>query len=271
MSARTVVRTERVRAEDFVQAVIKVWGLPDLTDTYDLIHPLSEGNDGDIYKLVNDAVPYVLKIYKTGLNRQYSEFQQDLLKNIDNPKAKAHPGYEAVYFAAVPVGWASHMGKKGLVFRYVVQPRKARLPTAKDRAQVRAQMEFLHWLGYCHLDITKRNILLADNDKCYLMDFDCICKIGKVPLGPLPPESSEPIMRRDPAQLDDDLHLWELLQPDFFKDLDPEQVAVTEYRLSLEEKKKHSSCKGESISGCRCWHQCARCDVVVFDFYLFLT
>ena len=35
----------------------------------------------------------------------------------------------------------------------------------------------------------------------------------------------------------------------FIKDLAPEQMAVTEYRLSLEEKKKHSSCKGESISG----------------------
>jgi len=103
-----------------------------------------------------------------------------------------------------------------------VQPRQARLPTARDRAQVRAQMKFLHWLGFCHLDITKRNILLAHGDKCYLMDFDCVCEIGKSPLGPLPPESSEPILRRDPAEIEDDTHLWQLLQGDYFNHLPAE-------------------------------------------------
>jgi len=238
MSARTVVRSERLRADDFVQAVINAWGLTDFTNTYDLIHPLSEGNDGDIYKLVHDAVPYVLKIYKTGLNRQYVEFQQDLKLHANDPKAKAHPGFEAVYFTAVPVGWATHMGKKGLVFRYVVQPRKARLPTASDRAQVKAQMKFLHWLGYVHLDITKRNILLADNDKCFLMDFDCVCKLGKMPLGPLPPESSEPIARRDPAQIDDDLHLWVSIQGVFFEHLDVDDTTADTYKAVLNEEKK---------------------------------
>jgi len=109
-----------------------------------------------------------------------------------------------------------------LVFRYVVQPRQARLPTARDRAQVRAQMKFLHWLGFCHLDITPRNILLAHGDKCYLMDFDCVCEIGRAPLGPLPPESSDPILRRDPAEIEDDTHLWQLLQGDYFKHLPAE-------------------------------------------------
>jgi len=83
-------------------------------------------------------------------------------------------------------------------------------------------MKFLHWLGFCHLDITKRNILLALGDKCYLMDFDCVCEIGRSPLGPLPPESSEPILRRDPADVEDDTHLWQLLQGDYFKHLPAE-------------------------------------------------
>ena len=221
MASRTVVRS--TRAYDYVDDVVHAWKLPDMTNTYDLVTPLSEGNDGDVYYMLDQEKPYVLKIYKSGVNRRYSQFQLDLLKHMDNPEAKAHPGYAAVYFAALPVGWAAHMGKKGLVFRYVVQPRKSRRPTSNDRAQVRDQIDFLHWLGYVHLDITDRNIMLADKDKCYLMDYDCVCKIDEVPLGPLPPESSKPVLRRDPVVLDDDEQLWKYLQITFFKGLPHEK------------------------------------------------
>jgi len=225
MASRTVVRS--TRAYDYVDDVVHAWKLPDMTNTYDLVTPLSEGNDGDVYYMLDQEKPYVLKIYKSGVNRRYSQFQLDLLKHMDNPEAKAHPGYAAVYFAALPVGWAAHMGKKGLVFRYVVQPRKARKPTANDRAQVRDQIDFLHWLGYVHLDITDRNIMLADKDKCYLMDYDCVCKIGDVPLGPLPSECTETLLtRRFPADLDDDDHLWQHLQTTFFKDLPPDEATL---------------------------------------------
>jgi len=220
-----VVRQDQIRADDYVDDVVRTWNLPDMTNSYDLVRPLSEGAQGDIYFMLNKAKPYAFKIYKTGVNRQYTEFQMDLLKNIDNPEAKAHPGYEAVYFAAMPVGWATHTGKKGLVFRYVVPPRKPRKPTARDRAQVRDQIDFLHWLGYVHLDITDRNIMLGDKDKCYLMDYDCVCKIGEVPLGPLPTELNEAILTQQyPAELDDDEHLWQLLQTTFFNDLSIEEA-----------------------------------------------
>ena len=248
MSMRTVV-SDSMRADDFVDEVIKNGNLLDMTTSYDMVTPFSEGNQGDIYKVVDKAFPYVLKIYKSGLNRQYTQFHLDLLKNIDNPEAKAHPGYEAVYFAAMPVGWATHMGKKGLVFRYVVQPRKSRRPNARDRAQVRDQIDFLHWLGYVHLDITDRNVLLADNDKCYLMDFDCVCKIGQIPLGPLPKESSEPIMRRDPAHLDDDDHLWQHLQTTFFKDLPADEVKLLPVQVSSAFFEFHCG-----LCASRCWY-----------------
>jgi len=244
MSLRTVIRSDRLRGDEFVQEVIDLLGLPDRTADYQVVHPMSQGNDGEIFKLIINHEPHVVKIYKTGLNAQYVHLQKTLLVYRDHPDAIRHPGYEAVYYTAVPVGWVTHMDKKGLVFRYVVQPRKARSPTASDRAQVRAQMQFLHWLGFCHLDITKRNILLADNGKCYLMDFDCVCRIGKIPLGPLPPESSEPILRRDPAQLEDDLQLWQLLQGSFFTDLQPESVTIEQYKSEVdEEKKKPTACK----------------------------
>jgi len=239
MSQRTVIRSDRLRGDEFVQEVIDLLGLPDRTADYQVVHPLSQGSDGEIFKLFIGNVPHVVKLYKTGLNSQYVKLQRVLLENKDKPEAKRHAGYEAVYFSAVPVGWVTHMGKKGLVFRYVVQPRQARLPTARDRAQVRAQMKFLHWLGFCHLDITKRNILLALGDKCYLMDFDFVCEIGRSPLGPLPPESSEPILRRDPADVEDDTHLWQLLQGDYFKHLPAEvdensvELVPANYRPSI--------------------------------------
>lgn len=122
------------------------------------------------------------------------------------------PGAKDVYFAAVPVGWILHLDKKGLVFNYVVGPEPPREPNANDEAQIQAQMEFCHLLGFCHLDITERNILLADDDKALLMDFDAVCQIGKSPLGPLPPESSDRVMRRDPVKIADDDHLWQLLR-----------------------------------------------------------
>jgi len=238
---RTVVRSDQMRADDYVDDVVQTLNLPDMTSTYDVVTPLSEGSQGDVYFLVNKAVPYALKIYKTGVNRQYTEFQKDLLRNIDNPEAKAHPGYAAVYFAALPVAWATHTGKKGLVFQYVVQPRKSRKPTASDRAQVRDQIDFLHWLGYVHLDITDRNIMLADKGKCYLMDFDCVCKIGHIPLGPIPIESTEAILtQRFPAELDDDEHLWHLLQTTFFNELSLDEAKVAQPAV------QHSQAAGQS-------------------------
>jgi len=238
---RTVVRSDQMRADDYVDDVVQTLNLPDMTSTYDVVTPLSEGNQGDVYFLLNKAKPHALKIYKTGVNRQYTEFQKDLLRNIDNPEAKAHPGYEAVYFAALPVAWATHTGKKGLVFRYVVQPRKSRKPTASDRAQVRDQIDFLHWLGYVHLDITDRNIMLADKGKCYLMDYDCVCKIDEVPLGPVPIESTEAILtQRFPAELDDDEHLWQLLQTTFFNELSLDESKVAQPAV------QHSQAAGQS-------------------------
>jgi len=40
-----------------------------------------------------------------------------------------------------------------------------------------------HSLGFVHLDITPRNILVTV-DTALLMDYDCVCQIGEVPRGP---------------------------------------------------------------------------------------
>jgi len=136
----------------------------------------------------------------------------------------------------------------------------ARQPTAGDRAQVKDQMKFLHWLGYCHLDITKRNVLLGNNDKCYLLDYDCVCAIGLCPLGPLPPESSDPVKRRDPAEVEDDLHLWYQLQGTFFKDLPVEhlqQAPPTAATAAGDEKKQSNA--AAPVAGKYCYTSSATC------------
>jgi len=227
---------------DYVDDVVKALKLPDLTNARELAVPLSEGDGGDVYDIRDQDKRYVLKIYKSGVSPCYTQFLLDLHKHMDDPEAKAHPGYAAVYFAALPVGWASYMGKKGLVFRYVMQPHRTRTPTADDRAQVRDQIEFLHWLGYVHLDITDRNVMLADQDRCYLMDYDCVCKIGSVPHGPLPMECTETVLtRRHPAQLSDDDHLWQFLQTTLFKGLPREKAKL----VSTEVKQQQAA--GEDV------------------------
>jgi len=36
----------------------------------------------------------------------------------------------------------------------------------------------LHWLDCYHLHIAQRNRLLADNIKCYLLDYHSVCTIN---------------------------------------------------------------------------------------------
>jgi len=249
--AHAAVRPDKMRGDAFLEQVIQNAELPDMTESYEMITPLDGDSGGLVYMLVNDGMPYVLKLHKSGPTQRYAEFQKSLLKHASDAEAQVHPGYQAVYTSAFPVGWATHMGKKGLVFRYVVPSRKPRKPTAKDRAQLQDQIDFLHWLGYVHLDITDRNILLADESKCYLMDYDSVCKIGHVPLAPVPFEYAEtPLLRRHPAHLDDDDHLWQHLQTTYFKD-----IPVEEDKTTPGEAKQQQQASGEGV--------CAPIDVLV--------
>ena len=62
--------------------------------------------------------------------------------------------------------------------------------------------------GFCHLDATPRNVLLT-SDYAYLMDYDTVCVVGQCQMGPVPPESSQNVLRRNPVRLADDEHLVE--------------------------------------------------------------
>lgn len=221
-----VTRLEKVRAQSNIRKVIDIWRLKDYTDDYQAMSSLAQGNDGKLLKIFIEHVPHVVKFYKTGVNAQYVTFQQTLMLQRDSADAQRQPGYEDVYYIAVPVGYVLHKDNIGLVFHFVIPPREAEdhVITVGDRAQLWAQIQFLHWLGFCHLDITARNVLLGRGGKCYLLDYDCVCALGRSPLGPLPPESSKAILRRDPADVLDDVHLWQQLQHTYFKDLPTEDT-----------------------------------------------
>ena len=98
-------------------------------------------------------------------------------------------------------------------------PNAPRALTAVDRESLRAQIDLCHKLGFCHLDITARNILPAEDGPAVLMDYDCVCRLGRSALGPLPPESSLRVKRRDAVRFEDDEFLWEqLLRMPIFED-----------------------------------------------------
>jgi len=63
-----------LRSDEYVDEVIKNAKLRDMTGPVEMVEPLSEGDHGDIYKILEKRKPYVLKIYKTGLNPQYTQF-----------------------------------------------------------------------------------------------------------------------------------------------------------------------------------------------------
>ena len=59
---------------------------------------------------------------------------------------------------------------------------------------LRAQIDLCHKLGFCHLDISPRNIL-PKRGPAVLMDCDCVCRLGRSAL--IPPESSRNVKDRD--------------------------------------------------------------------------
>ena len=175
------------------------------------------------HKMTIDYTPNVVKFYGLSLNAQYVAFQQCLCAQRASADAQRQPGYQAVYFVAVPVGYVSDYDRIGLMFNSLVRPRVARRPTDGDRAQLKDQMKSLHWLGYCHLDLTEQNIGLDGNDRCYLLDCVAVRTIALCLDASNRLESSDPSNSLDPSDVSHDLRLWYQLQSSVLKHLPPEQ------------------------------------------------
>ena len=201
---RTVVYMDKIRSEQCIADIIQLWALPEIT-LFQAITPINNGgNDGEILKLFVDHKARAVKRYKSGTNAQLVRFHEALHSYVA-ANAELDPVAVLVLSVVRPVAWMSHLEKLCLVFQWF--PHEKRSLTPEDMSSLRAQVDFCHSLGFCHLDITARNILLSDK-AALLMDYDCVCRVDDCPLGPIPPESTERVKKRDAVRIVDDEALW---------------------------------------------------------------
>jgi len=201
--------------------VIGIWGLRNYTDAYQASRSLT-ASDISVDEIVLDQKPHVVRFVHRGVNAQYVAFQQSLLVQRDSPEAQHHPGYQAVYSNAVPVGYVMHHDQIGLIFNPLVQSSTADPAAAQLRTEARHQIDFLLWLGYVHLSFSQRTVLVDGEDDYHLLDFMCVQAIGSATPVHASLESTGSIEKRDPAESKDDLQLWYQLQAAILKDVHSE-------------------------------------------------
>jgi hypothetical protein len=208
-AADLFVDREKFRAQ--ADRLIALHGLAEWRKGEDVqaIVPLTAGNDGQIFTLFRHDAKYAVKLFKDGISHQLVAFHEALRG------ADGRFGADVLVTmrrAVVPIAWVQHKEQRCLVFEWIEND-PDRAVTDRDRQSLRAQLDVIHALGFCHLDVTPRNILLAE-DTSILMDYDCVTRIGTVPLCGIAPENSARVKRRDKVRVEDDEHLWRLLFPD---------------------------------------------------------
>ena len=217
--APAVFRRDKVKGDKNLDALISLRKLPDLTEDAEMVRKLKggSGNDGYICQVFLDGKAHALKVMHNGVTKELLRFHEALLKYSESTtlqptgKLKVHPGADAVLRVVIPVGFMVHETRKGLVFPWIYPPKISRKLTAKDFEALRAQVDFCHLLGFCHLDITARNVLLSDQ-QAYLVDYDCVCGIDRSVLFPVAPENTLSVKQAQPVSLEDDEHLWNRLK-----------------------------------------------------------
>jgi hypothetical protein len=172
------------------------------------IMPFGGGNDGQIFTLFRNDTKHAVKLFRDGVSHQLVAFHEAL--------SRAGGRYDAGVLAimrraVVPLAWVQHKGQCCLVFEWIEND-PDRSMTDRDQQSVRAQLDVVHDLGFCHLDVTPRNVLLTE-DTAILMDYDCVTRIGTSPLCGIAPENCARVQRRDKVRVEDDEHLWRLLFP----------------------------------------------------------
>lgn len=207
--------------------LVELYGLPEWRrDEVQAMEPHGGGHDGRVYRLFKDHRKYAVKRFRDGISLQLIDFHRALQRctadgffevhsqRPDGPSAMVPLDKDAlavVRRAVVPVAWIHYKGQRCLVYEWIehdADPQR-RLSEADVRS-LRAQVDLCHALGFCHLDITARNVLVRPEKDggAVLIDYDCVTRVGTVPLCGTPPESSARVKNRDTVRLDDDEHLW---------------------------------------------------------------
>ncbi len=188
------------------EALIELYALPEWRrDEVQLMQPYGGGHDGRVYQLFRDHRKYAVKRFRDGISTQLVDFHRALREC-----RSAGVALDTVRRAVVPLAFLQYKGQRCLVYPWIEHD-PARALTASDVAALRAQVDLCHALGFCHLDITARNVLRTEEAGAVLIDYDCVTRVGTAPLCGTPPESSARVQRRDAVRLEDDEHLWTLL------------------------------------------------------------
>ncbi len=114
---------------------------------------------------------HALKRFRDGISHQLISFHEALLGADADPGGRFDADVLAlVRRAVVPIAFVMHKEQICLVFEWIENDPDRAVNDA-DARSLRAQLDLCHALGFCHLDVTDRNVLLTEST-AILMDYD---------------------------------------------------------------------------------------------------
>jgi len=181
-----------------------LWNLPDLTDRVQQNIVLTQSERSTVSKVLIDGKWMLLKQAHRGISDHFVRFQLAIKKRWR-------------VRSAMPRGcFRTADGQPHLLYEYY-EPTMRPLPITRDHQKaLREDINDLHDCGFCHLDLTRRNIVQDTEGELHLVDFETVCPIGEVCQVPVPPESSDNVKAGKPVTLKDDERLWNLLRVQMF-------------------------------------------------------
>jgi len=191
-----------------------LWNLPDLTNRVQQNIVLSQSERSTVSKVLIDGKWMLLKQALRGISDHFVQFQLALHARMLSLRV-----FERLQelLSAIPVGYFRTADAQPHLLYAYYEPALQPLPITKSHeSALLNEVSTMHDLGFCHLDLTRRNIVQDKEGKLHLVDFETVCRIGEVCQVPVPPESSDNVKAGKPVTLKDDERLWNLLRVQMF-------------------------------------------------------
>lgn len=163
---------------------------------------VNEGNDGKIYKICLKDRDVCGKYYKRGIDKHHCDFIKSAHNYVNQSTDKDEILSTNWFNLIVPSKKWKNKGEVLLIYRW----KDAEEHSKKDDIiPLIICLRFMHYLGFCHLDVSKRN-MITNSGVRYLIDAALCCKIGEYTIKPYPIDvSSDNIKNRlRCTQWDDD-------------------------------------------------------------------